>query len=621
MEVDETGQLEALRLRVSTLERDLQTANAAKEEVELELDSFRDEVKHIEHAGHAARNLASYGHSDEIIFVRPDDPDQGTIQRLSKGTGTSASVCRLMVRYNIDQFLQRPVLHQWLQNGKLYRQTGEQQSSRFELFFDLLFVGMVHQISEAAAVQPTGLGLLKYILTFAPAYSIWSDMRDIANRFSNDDVVQRAYILWTMLLLVGYSNNASAIEISSAGQSEESRLAMRWTMGFYIIAKASKVLLTLSYSLFLPMSRIPLQFSVVDPLLQVIIILIAISANVSNRGVIAIVAVSIVADHLIRVLAVLLDKTMVVLGKRHDRKRRLQRQRSAQRLYPGSPQEELEKDWTGELDADVSRTRNSSMTAVNEEAPLEDIPACHWVAAKEDVRFPAINIEHLVERLGAFVTIVLGEIVVSVFFASSAAAGINAESGRAFLGLMIAFNLNWMYFTSHASKHFVHAIRRHWLAGYTFSMLHFPMCMSLLLASSAINRMVVTESFTTSEEGGPGLKWFFGAGLGVAVFTMATIGVLHKNLDDQEGLHPHHVRKVLRTTISRRVVLGMRFAASIVMMLVPISSSLKSMQFLAIYVGITGFLIVEETIARIEKRDQALDEEIPARINDPGTSV
>lgn len=26
-----------------------------------------------------------------------------------------------MIRYNIDQFLQRPVLHQWLQNGKIYR--------------------------------------------------------------------------------------------------------------------------------------------------------------------------------------------------------------------------------------------------------------------------------------------------------------------------------------------------------------------------------------------------------------------------------------------------------------------------------------------------------------------
>lgn len=180
------------------------------------------------------------------------------------------------------------------------------------------------------------------------------------------------------------------------------------------------------------------------------------------------------------------------------------------------------------------------------------------------------------------------------------------ESGRALLGLMIAFNLNWMYFGSQACKHFVHAIRRHWFTGFLFTTLHLPLCMALLLASSAINRLVISDSLD-SELGG-GLKWFFGAGLGASMWTMATLGVLHKNLDDEEGLTEHNVSKI-RRTISRRVVLGARYAAGLVMILVPLAKDLSSISFLAIYVGITAFLIIEETVARIEKREQALDNE------------
>lgn len=147
-----------------------------------------------------------------------------------------------MVRYNLDRLLQKPILHQWLLDGKIYREATERQSSRFELFFDLLFVGIVHQIADSAADEPTGIGFAKYVLTFCPAFSIWGDLRDLANQFANDDVTQRAYILWTMILLVGYSNNATSIEWGDDGDgvSAASMAAMRWALGFFVVAKASK---------------------------------------------------------------------------------------------------------------------------------------------------------------------------------------------------------------------------------------------------------------------------------------------------------------------------------------------------------------------------------------------
>ena len=153
---------------------------------------------------------------------------------------------------------------------------------------------------------------------------------------------------------------------------------------------------------------------------------------------------------------------------------------------------------------------------------------------------------------------------------------------------MIAFNLNWMYFDSQACKHFVHALR-----------LHLPLCMSLLLASSATNHLVISPSPSSSSGGG--IKWFFGAGLGISVCVMATIGVLHKSLDEEilAKRCPNTVSMIKRRKVfSRRVVLTTRYAAGVTM--VPLAQDMDSIKYLGIYVAITAFLIIEETVARIE---------------------
>ncbi|KAJ7628558.1 hypothetical protein FB45DRAFT_794405 [Roridomyces roridus] len=583
-----------LRRRIADLEEDLRRTQAAKEEVEIELS--KAEYKH-----NSARNLAAYGRSDDIIFVPPGQHD-GYIQKHSKGHGFEAKVFRFMVRYNVDQYLQRPRLHQWLNRGHLYREAGEQQPSRFELFFDLLFVGMVHQISEAAAELPTGLGFARYVLTFAPAFSIWVDVRDMANQFSNDDVTQRAYILWIMMLLVGYANNASAIRFGEDGAdgleeiiTKESFTSMRWTLGFLALAKLSRVLLYAIYATFLPLSRKPLLVNSIPALVLAIIFFAAIFTSLHTT--IALAALGILLDHGLRVVGVLLFKLFEGLGKKMEKRRLKQLPRlnsTAPSEAPSAP-EEAEKT----LVLAQARTANSSTTAVSEPSlPLENFKLCRQVASREDYRIPAINIEHLVERLGAFVTIMLGEIVVSVFFVATSPAGLGRESGRALLSLMLAFNYNWMYFDSPACRHFMHAIRRHWFTGFVWTTLHLPLCMSLLLASSAINRLVISESI--GEE--PGLRWYFGAGLGVSLWIMATLGVLHRNLDEEAELNPH--KRKIKRLIGRRFALGTRYLAGVAMVLIPLVDDLSSLALLSIYVGITAFLIILETFASIERRDQ-----------------
>lgn len=178
---------------------------------------------------------------------------------------------------------------------------------------------------------------------------------------------------------------------------------------------------------------------------------------------------------------------------------------------------------------------------------------------------------------------------------------------------MIAFNLNWMYFDSQACKHFVHALRRHWVTSFLFTLLHLPLCMALLLASAAMNRLVASPSPIT--DSGGGLVWFFGAGLGISVITMASIGVLHKSIDDGiPGAPPEaNASVIVRRTFSRRVVLATRYAAGVAMVFVPLAKSLSSIELLAIYVGITAFLIIEETVGRIERHEWELEDREEAR--------
>lgn len=83
--------------------------------------------------------------------------------------------------------------------------------------------------------------------------------------------------------------------------------------------------------------------------------------------------------------------------------------------------------------------------------------------------YPAMNIEHKVERTNAFVTLVFGYAVVSIIYESTASFGINAFYGKAVLGLIQSFCFNWIYFEIDGSDLFSHAIRRNVGSGTFFS--------------------------------------------------------------------------------------------------------------------------------------------------------
>lgn len=269
---------------------------------------------------------------------------------------------------------------------------------------------MVHQIAEAAAEQPTGIGFARYVLTFAPAFSIWGDVRDTANQFANDDSTQRAYILWIMILLVGYSNNASAIEWGEGEQSdtgsvsESSTAAIRWSLGFFVVAKLSKglshfrtyriilfsdlflVILNQIYGIFLPLSRKPLLIASFNSAMTAVLFFVAIFTPF--HGTITLVAVGIVLDYVLRILGVMVFKTIEILGRKRDRIRRKSiTEGASQSPDTDSPREDKEgSPYDGRRNIRVyerSRTLDSSITAINEEAPLGTNRQCNEAVTKQ----------------------------------------------------------------------------------------------------------------------------------------------------------------------------------------------------------------------------------------------
>lgn len=262
-------------------------------------------------------------------------------------------------------------------------------------------------MSDAAAEAPNGLGLVKYILTFCPAFSIWSDVRDVMNQMGTDDVSQRFYILWIMALLVGYTINASSIELAvlghhleegaSAHEVEEqdlSRRALQVTIAFFCVAKLSKVLLNFVYGLFIPKARLAIWASSANSALMCLLFFVAIFLPLKSLpAVYTFVVLGIVLEIFLKLAGVLNLKAKEYVKSKKQ----------------GNNGNEVD-DHQVEKEQDV----------VSNDEQI-GIPS-----SKRFQRVPAYNIEHHNERLGAFVTIVLGEMVANVFYKSTFASGVNA---------------------------------------------------------------------------------------------------------------------------------------------------------------------------------------------------
>lgn len=201
-------------------------------------------------------------------------------------------------------------------------------------------------------------------------------------------------------------------------------------------------------------------------------------------------------------------------------------------------------------------------------------------ASKNDKWFefsPAINIEHKTERTKAFVTLVFGYSVVALLFQDRAPYGINGFFGKAVLGLIQAFSFNWLDFEIDSWNLHTHAIRRHIVSSMVWMTAHLPFIMAYVLAGARLvlirdcrntNPDDLTAAYLakSDSEVPKGLRWFYCAGIGIALLCMTIISLshVHKVFDGQR------IKK--KSRIFNRIVVA------IILIYLPLAESLDSLQ-------------------------------------------
>ena len=77
----------------------------------------------------------------------------------------------------------KPVIRQYWHKGLLWRASEVEEVASFELFVDLLYVGIIAIIGDTAAENATGFSLLKFTVTMALAFKMWSDLTLLVSWF------------------------------------------------------------------------------------------------------------------------------------------------------------------------------------------------------------------------------------------------------------------------------------------------------------------------------------------------------------------------------------------------------------------------------------------------------
>jgi hypothetical protein len=74
------------------------------------------------------------------------------------------------------KFYRQPIIRQYFHKGLLWRASGLEEVGPFELFVDLLYVGIISIIGERASGVPTGEHLHRFIILFILTWKIWNDL-------------------------------------------------------------------------------------------------------------------------------------------------------------------------------------------------------------------------------------------------------------------------------------------------------------------------------------------------------------------------------------------------------------------------------------------------------------
>jgi low temperature requirement protein LtrA len=120
-----------------------------------------------------------------------------------------------------------------MHKGFLWRASEAAEVQSYELFIDLLYVGILAIAGDGAAEDPNGEGLLRFTITFVLAWKLWSDVSQALSWILMDDIIRRLSVLFYMTILLGLATNMSDSFDETYRPLIGFYLAGRWYCGIY----------------------------------------------------------------------------------------------------------------------------------------------------------------------------------------------------------------------------------------------------------------------------------------------------------------------------------------------------------------------------------------------------
>jgi low temperature requirement protein LtrA len=416
----------------------------------------------------------------------------------------------------------------------LWRSKESGEVASFELFVDLLYVGVIAAIGDTASEDATSLALLHYVITYLMSGRMWADVTNMTNWFEMGDVVQRLIIIIFLLCLLGFTVNIANAFDSSAPPMVAFYLGERLLQGIYFAWVATLV-----------------------PTIRGVMICQSVLVLITTAMWIASVHTPYPGQLGLIFPAVLID----IFGSMAIQ----YCMRAMQRI-------------------DVSQSSKRM-------GRFKERLASHFDF------YPAFNIEHRVERNNTFMALVFGYSVLAILYQNRySVTASNSIFGKACLSLIQAFAFNWMYFEIDLLNMKVHAIRRHYFSAWVWIFGHLPFAMGYTLAATAMSKIVLAHDCSNADEGSlgepfasrslaevsTGLRWFYCGGLSVALIFSCVISL-------------SHIYKVSEDSrLSRESRLVFRCLAAIAILLLPLIP-IEKLQSLAL-IGTTCSIMITALI-------------------------
>ncbi len=151
------------------------------EKVRNDLDHLSQELNNLTHHGVALdANFNKFGYTARIRTK--DDHSGSSTPNGSSAASTQGLIDKQQSRI-VDglKFFKRPALRQYFHKGLLWRSSQSGEVSTFEIFADLIYVGVIGIVGDKAAEDPTGKSFLLYAINFTMAFKIWNDLTLVTN--------------------------------------------------------------------------------------------------------------------------------------------------------------------------------------------------------------------------------------------------------------------------------------------------------------------------------------------------------------------------------------------------------------------------------------------------------